>query len=388
MGILDVATAPLKVGAHIAAGTVGRAASGIGGNIAAHAAMNSTRFQLRSFEGRLMFDDLKLAKYLKVYNKYKKHMMRYAVKKEGHAPRQIEKAYKKYKNHPQVLEKVLKHEIQIFTNYYKGLLQIIKEIELKEADAELQKNASLIKDIDQMKMVVKNVVLTAKIKRIALLETDFNEFLKTAEADAKAQEKEERKEMKEIFRETRGRKAVRGFAGFLGGITGINRLGHKLRKVTKKVITKDLRDFHKRLSVIMNDVEGKHVSNVTISELRFMVKNYTRIRKHYHEIDTDLRLIMDKLFKDFGEIQKKCVAPFYSSVRNIPGAKEIYKTSTELQEAYNKFSKELYKEKSEVKIVHDHLKQFIATANSALANIENSNKKTVQHFEQEMKLAA
>ena len=383
MGAFSFITDPLSVRKHAAGSHMSRAAVGIQGAVGAKIAMNHTRFQLKSFEARELFDSKRLGKHLKVYHKLKKHLMRYHAE-ENEAPHKIEHIQHKYKSRPEVLKKVLMREINVFSHYYLLMLKAIAAVEMDESDLEAQKNASLIADQDRMTRLIAEIPKVAKAKNIALLGDDFEEFKKEKSAIVGEQEKEEREEAKESMREIKQKTAVRGFAHFFAGFTGLGHLAHKVRKLSKRVATHDLRQFTNKLGEIEKDIRSGNVSNVTIAQLRFLLKNYTAIRKHYHEVNTDIQLLMDKLFKDFAEVQKECVIPFYASVRNIPGAEEIKQISGKIHILYEKFRVEASKEKYEIAEVHKHLNLFAHECQKAINEVEGAHKKIIGNLQQEM----
>jgi len=388
MGIFSFITNPLRVAGHIAGSGMGRGAAGVTGFVSANASMNSTRFQLRSYEARELFDSKRLAAHFKLYHKVRHQLMRYKRKdKRGLCPK-IEHLYHKHKDHPDVLKKVLAHEVGIFADYYIQLLRVVSAIEMEEGDMVLQQNASTISDVEALKGLIGRIPDIAKKQNIALVEQDFDLLLSQVQMTAHKDIKIERTEMKERLRAEKGKKIVRGIGAFFAGITGVGHIAHKLRKHTKRLVTHDIRKFDQDFAELRQSIERGQISDVTMSHLRFLIKNYEKIRKHYFEINQDIMLLMGKLFEDFQELQEECVVPFYASVKSIPGSDTILKISEKLRELYQKFDKEYKKEEWEIRLVHKHLEEFVNACQQAVEQVHKSNEAAIHNLEEKMTITA
>ncbi|MBU0461106.1 MAG: hypothetical protein KJ574_00825 [Nanoarchaeota archaeon] len=387
MSIFDVVFHPIRFAFHRGSSSIKTGFAGLGAGMSAKMDMSALRFQLSSYEGRELFDSKRLSKHLKMYGYYKKHILRYRAKKEHGqlvSPR-IEKVFHKYKDKADLLNKVLAHEVQIFAGFYENLLRVISTIQMEEGDLVLQKNASLITDEDKMKTLITRVPVIAKEKNITLVTDDFKQFLDKVEHEAAWEERMEIREFRERRKEVSGaRKFVSGTASLFGSMTGIGHLGHKIFKLSRKVYSHDVRRFDREFTELQSEIEHGNITPATIAKLRFLFKNYKKIRKYYANIDKDIMLILNALFKDFDMLLNECVVPFYAAVKNVHGADVIMKITNELKAAHQKFMVEGKKEEFEIKAVLQHLQALVTTCKTALGDVQEQNKQVIQNLQQQM----
>jgi len=391
MGIFDPVTNSVQFGAYRLRGGWSRGLAAVGASFSAHNAMSMARWQLRSYEGRELFDAKKLSKYLKIYHKLKRQLLLYRAKKVrgGFESAYIQRIYNKYRNKPQLLERVLIYEVEIFTYYYEQLLQVVSLIQLKEKDLVLQENAAIMRDVEQLISLINKIPET---KDTVIMQEDFRAFKKEAQKLIKKEKREDRLEFLWRKRLAAGgkvaKKAVGGFAGFFLRRRGLSYLAHKMRKFSRRIFTWEYRRFGQQFAELRQEIEKGRITPVTLSRLRYLMKNYEKIRRYYFLIDRDIALIMCHLFTDFEVILNECVVPFYATLKNIKGAEKIGKISEELKNAYKSFSDEALKEEFEIKSVYNELIKFAQACQNALGNVQKRNFQVIKETQQQLALAA
>lgn len=376
---------PFRFAFHVVKGTLGRTMATASGFLSANAEMGELRMQLRSYEGKEFFDSKRLARYFRVYKKVKRHLMKYGAEKEGGilVSTYVEKISEKYRNNIDLRNKILAHETGVFADYYKQLLEVMSKIEVTEEDISLQKNAAIIRDEGKIIELIKQI----PEKQTAVVMTkDFKSFIKEAGEAAKIEKKATKGEYLLEQRVILGKEAVRGFSGVIGRMSGYNHLTHKLRKLSKRIFTREWRKFHQQFDILQKEIRNKRITPVTIARLGYLLKSYITIRKYYHEIERDIALIMDKLFKDFDVLVKERIMPFYATIKNmnVKGADEIIKINNELVKLHKKFVNSATTKKFEIEKVYAELKNFVETCKNTITSIETSNKKVMENLEKRM----
>lgn len=390
MGILNPITNPIRFGAHVASGTVGRAFSGVGGYFSASSNLAGLMFQMKSFEAKDFFDSKKLRRYLKEYHRAKKRLFRYGGEKKGNTflPTYIQKkVYDKYKNNPDLLNRVLEHEVGVFVGEFEQFWQVVSSIDLEEKDMELQKNAALIRDEEEMIALINKIPET---KDTVMMRDDFNNFKKEAKRLVKKEKKADISEFRWLQRlSLHSKRVVGGFAGFFGkNFYSLSYLSHKISKFTKRIYTREMRKFDSEFSSLQEEINRQKVTPATISRLRFLLKNYEKIRKYYHEIDKDLALVTQKMFHEFDIVMNECVVPFYAAIKHIRGADRILKIDNKLKQIYQDYVANIQAEEFEVRKVYAQLNKFVNACKRAFAEVQRANSQVMDNLQSKMAVTA
>ncbi|MBT3405700.1 hypothetical protein HN419_00875 [Candidatus Woesearchaeota archaeon] len=386
MGLWNVLTAPARFAAHVAGGAASRAGNHMTGNIAANAALSKARFQLRSYEGKELFDSKQLAAHVRQFKKVLHIMMKHygGVNKHGESD-YVHSLIAKAKGNSALLEKLQAEAVATFTGYYHKLLEIMSQVEIDQADLTLQENAALIKDEKGMGKLIADLDGVRKGEHLTFNVAEFSEVLDALKKKVGGQEvKDARVEIKERTRFEKGKDAVRGWARFVGHVRGINFVAHKARKLSKQVMTHDYRKFHQHFNELQSEIGAKQVTPATLTKLKFLLKNYEGVRKYYHEIDQDMILIMQLVFEGFDELSKECVVPLYTALRSVKGADKLLEVHKQVLALHQKYNTELAREEFEIKAVYKALQELVAECETVVTNARNENAGIIKQVQQQM----
>lgn len=373
MGIFDTITRPITAPASF---------------LASNNAMGGIRQQLRSYEGKELFDSKKLAVHFTLYVKIKKRLLKYRVKKKGNnivSTYVQENIYNKYKDNPKKMNKVLLKEILIFSNYYEQFLKLVSYIKIEEADLVMQETSAIIKDEKMMISLIDSIPNT---RDTILMSDEFSKFKKEVKRLAKKEAKDDKKELR--WRQglaiggNKAKKAMKRAGGFFGRMMGVNHITHKIFKLSKKIFTRDYRNFNVEFTELRQEIGSRKVTPITISRIRYLMKNYEKIRKYYFDIDRDIVLLLGMLFEDFNIIINDCVIPFYGEVRHINGADIILTETNKLKEMYKEMTKELQTEELEIMKVNQQMNKLVRSCNNALSNVQTRNNQVINTLRQQM----
>jgi len=373
-------------GMHKTKGGLSRLGMHIGARFAAHNDMAKLRLQLRSYEGRELFDTLKLARYLKEYHRARRHLMRYSGKDENGVSTYGIRIRKKYFNKPELFEKVKAHEAKRFSEYYQRLLDVVSGLRVDINDLMIQQNAAIMKDENKLTELIKSIREIPASTSLPSQE-QLDSLLTALYVKARGNiARMQSKELWERRRLERGKSNVLGFGHFFLKRKGLNSLAHYVKRGVKWLSTHEFREFNRNLTSLRRDIENKKVTDVTISNLKFIIENFPKMRKYYHEVDQDMALIMKNILADFKKVLNECVIPFYTWVRDMPHADTIKEITSHMVFLHEEYIKEASEEYMEADKVKDALEKMIKACNATIQVLKEKEKEASKNAIRELGL--